>query len=145
MACFLDCGRLFSGLPVMAHKGAAPAAGEIRTGQSGVTTVHLKTCQTESLALLIWSLQKLEKGNLLIPPYTSHPPTVNLISACRTISPTCPEIGNTVQPAERTGLIWLLSGPADTSNFKVLPRRVGNNYCSLIDVSKLLRPLSPLE
>lgn len=31
----------------MAHEGAAPAGGEIRTGQSGVTTVHLKTCQTE--------------------------------------------------------------------------------------------------
>lgn len=62
MACFLDCGRLFSGLPVMAHKGVAPAAVEIRTGQSGVTTVHLKTCQAESLALLIWPLQKLEPG-----------------------------------------------------------------------------------
>lgn len=33
----------FSGLLVMAHKGAAPACGEIRTGQSGVATVHLKT------------------------------------------------------------------------------------------------------
>lgn len=47
----------------MAHKGAAPACGEIRTGQSGVTTVHLKTCQTESPALLIWPLQKLGPGN----------------------------------------------------------------------------------
>lgn len=47
MACFLDCGQFFCELPVMAHKRAAPAGGEIRTGQSGVTTVHLKTCQTE--------------------------------------------------------------------------------------------------
>lgn len=62
LACFLDCGRLFSGLPVMAHKGAALAGGGIRTGQSGVTTLHCKTCQTESPALLSWPLQKLGPG-----------------------------------------------------------------------------------
>lgn len=53
VACFLDFGLLFSGLLVMAHKGAAPAGGEIRAGQSAVTIVNFKACQTESPALLI--------------------------------------------------------------------------------------------
>lgn len=42
-----------------AHKWVAPAVGKIATGQSGVSTVHLKSCQTESPALFIWPLQKL--------------------------------------------------------------------------------------
>lgn len=33
---------MFASLPVTAHKGAALAGSEIRTGQSGVTAVHLK-------------------------------------------------------------------------------------------------------
>lgn len=73
----------------MAHKGAAPAGGEIRTGQSGVTTVHLKTCQTEKHSTFDLASPEVGAKDVEERQFADthfFPPTVNLISACRAIS-----------------------------------------------------------
>lgn len=101
VACFLGSGWMFSSLPVTAHKGAALAGSEIRTGQSGVTAVHLTLSKRMGSTFDLASPEVAASGNLLIPFFLS---TVNLISAHRN----CLSRGKENNSACWQNMIWLL-------------------------------------